>query len=335
MPELAVVLISKNQAWNIGRLIESIILRTACVPSREMVLVDSASTDDTVATASMYAINVLRLRPDQPLSPAAGRYVGYKHTSAPLVLFLDGDMELCAGWLERALKVLRSQPDVAVVTGLTVDVWPATKAADSAEAEPSLEYSTGLTEVPYIAGAGLYRRQALEHVGSFNPYLYSDEEPELCIRIRQAGYRIVQLDTPIAYHYSTPSEALSTLVNRWRRNLYLGAGQCLRYHFGTKTFWPYLRERGYGCVPGVGLAAGILGFGWSFYSQQWLWFQFWLLLFVMLVVVDTYRKQSLSLTVASLLKRLFIVDGTVRGFLLKPLTPESYPEKLDVIKQVS
>jgi hypothetical protein len=244
-------------------------------------------------------------------------------------------MELCAGWLERALEVLRTQPDVAVVTGLTVDVWPATKASDRAEAGVPPECSTGQIEVPYIAGAGLYRRQALEQVGSFNPYLYSDEEPELCIRIRQAGYRIVQLDTPIAYHYSTPSEALSTLVNRWRRNLYLGAGQCLRYHFGTKTFWSYLRERGYGCAPGIGLGAGILSLGWSFQSQRWLWFQLWLLLFVALVVVDTYRKQSLSLTVASLLKRLFIVDGTVRGFLLKPLAPESYPEKLDVIKQVS
>ena len=333
MPELSVILISKNQAWNIRRLIESVIHHTTAVFSREITLVDSASTDETTAYASEYAINVLQLHTDQHLSPAAGRYVGYKHTTGDLILFLDGDMELHPEWLRHALHILRTQPEVAVITGVTVDISPTETAGSVAHVTASPDATT--TDVPYVAGAALYRRQALDQVGCFNPYLYSDEEPELCIRIRQAGNRIVQLHMPIAYHYSTPSEALSTLVNRWRRNLYLGAGQSLRYHLGRKTFWPYLWERGYGLIPGLGLLVGAASVVWSVARQHWHWFGLWFLLFVGVLVIDIYRKQSVSLTVASLLKRLLIVDGTVRGFFLKPLDPQSYPEKLDVIKQVN
>lgn len=332
MPELSVVLISKNQAWNVSRLIESVMQRTASVSSREIVLVDSASTDETVAHASHYPINILKLRADQHLSPAAGRYIGYKHTTGEFVLFLDGDMELCPHWFDQALLVLRAQSGAAVITGITVDRSPT---EDHAALSPREELPPPIvTEAPYVAGAALYRRQTLEQVGCFNPYLYSDEEPELCIRIRQAGFRIVHLNRPIAYHYSTPSEALSTLVNRWRRNLYLGAGQSLRYHFGKETFWPYLWERGYGCIPGLALLGGILSFLWSVQCQQWQWFMLWLSLFVIVVMVDGYRRQSLSLTLSSLLKRLLIVDGTVRGLFLKPLDPNQYPEKLEVIKHV-
>ena len=332
MPELSVVLISKNQAWNIARLIESVIQHTSAASSREITLVDSASTDNTTTSASVYTINVLKLQPDQHLSPAAGRYVGYQHTHGDFVLFLDGDMELCPDWVEHALTILRSRPEIAVMTGETVDLTPGENAGSTVKTSPS--FPPRLTDVPYVAGAGLYRRQVLDQVGCFNPYLYSDEEPELCIRIRQAGYRIAQTNTPIAYHYSTPSEALTTLIGRWRRNLYLGAGQSLRYHFGKATFWLYLWERGYGCIPGLALIAGLLTFFWAAYAQHWQWFAAWLFLFFTVVIVDAVRKQSVSLTVSSLLKRLLIVDGTVRGLFLTPVDPQRYPAKLDVIKHV-
>ena len=39
------------------------------------------------------------------------------------------------------------------------------------------------------------------------------------------------------------------------------------------------------------------------------------------------------MTVRSLLERIFIMDGMVRGFLLKPAEPESYPSKLEIIKR--
>lgn len=334
MTDLAVVLISRNQEWNIARLVESVLNGTSWVASREIVLVDSASTDRTIDTARSYPIDILRLRPDQHLTAAAGRYVGYKHTCSDLVLFLDGDMELCNGWLERALAVVRSSPGVAVVTGQVIDLPKTTQPGNMKNLEqPS--YGESATEVLQSGGAAMYRRSVLEQVGTFNPYLHSEEEPELCLRIRHAGYRVLQLEYPIAYHYSNPKGALSTFVGRWRRNLYLGYGQTIRYHLRDELLWPYLKERGYGCMPALGLAVGLIGFLWSFKTRHRIWFGLWILLLGVIVAGDAYRKRSLYRTIFSLLQRMVIIDGTVRGFLLGPLEPESYSSRVDVIKRAS
>ena len=328
--ELSTIIITKNQAWNIARLIESLLARTDCVSSKEIILVDSASTDETVSIASQYPIRVLRLRPEQTLSPAIGRYLGYKNSTGELVLFLDGDMELCSGWLEKALTILQDKPKAAVVAGKLIDL---AKTANT-ENEHSVQGtdSSLADEVAKIGGAGLYRRSVFQEVGTFNPYLHSDEEPDLSIRIRHAGYRIFRLHHPIAYHFSDPPGELSTKVARWRRNLYLGAGQNLRYHIGDEIFWPYVKERGYGFIPGLGVLVGIFALAASVVFNQTIWFSLWLVFVGLIVFVDAIRKRSLYKTLVSLLERFFIADGTIRGFFKKPLNPDDYAVQFDVIK---
>ena len=228
MIELSVVLISKNQEWNIARLVESVLRETDPLPAREIVLVDSASTDRTTEIAARYPIAVLKLYPEQRLTAAAGRYVGYKRTTGDLVLFLDGDMELCEGWLDQALGVMHSRPDVAVVCGRVID-RPSALQTPTVEHLEALDTDAAGIDVRHGGGAAMYRRSVLERVGTFNPYLYSDEEPELCLRIRHAGYRVLRLPRPIVFHYSAPADAFSTLLGRRSRNLWLGYGQNIRY----------------------------------------------------------------------------------------------------------
>jgi glycosyltransferase involved in cell wall biosynthesis len=294
-------------------------------------LVDSASTDDTVERASHFPITILRLHANQHLSPAAGRYVGYAHTTGELVLFLDGDMELCPGWLQKALQVLNTHSDIAGVTGQIIDL----ASALDRQLQQLNEIKTDdlVLEVRHMGGAALYRRSVLNKVGSFNPYLFSDEEPELCVRIRHAGWRLVGLALPIAYHYAPPRDALSTLMYRWRRGLYLGSGQNLRYHVGHKTLFVYLWERGYGILPGLTFLAGLLSMGWWYFYQEGFWLACWILVLFVALTVDAIRKGSPYSTLASMLKRLFILDGTIRGFFLRPQLPESYAAKLEVIQR--
>ncbi|PYT38783.1 MAG: hypothetical protein DMG45_22345, partial [Acidobacteria bacterium] len=236
MTELSIVLITKNQAWNIPRLIGSVLQATSLFPSREIVLVDSNSTDETVKFASRYPINVVRLRPGQRLSPAAGRYIGYKRTRGEFVLFLDGDMELLQGWLGQALQVMREISKAGVMLSSRVIELPPSGASVPPSPAPITHGAIPkeVSRVSFVVGgAALYRRSVLEQVGTFNPFLYSDEEPELYLRIRHAGYRVLQLDFPIVRHYSQPQETPSALLGRRKRNFLLGVGQCIRYHMGT------------------------------------------------------------------------------------------------------
>jgi glycosyltransferase involved in cell wall biosynthesis len=331
MIDLTIVLISKNQEWNMARLIESVLNETADKPSKDIVLVDSASTDKTVEIARSYPIRILQLRPDQTLTPSAGRYVGLKQSSGDLVLFLDGDMELCKGWLEKAMTILKSQPEAGVVTGRIINL-PKTSCTPSRMLLESPAADNSFCDVLYCGGAALYKRSVLNQVGNFNPYLRSEEEPELCLRIRYGGYRVLQLDYPLAYHFTDPEEILSTLVKRWKGKYFLGSGQNFRYYLGSKLLWPYVKERGYGCLPALGMVTGLVCLLGTLITRRMMPFYLWILLLVIIIVGDIFRKVSLYRTVFSLFHRIFILDGLIKGFLMRPLDPESYPGRFDVIK---
>jgi glycosyltransferase involved in cell wall biosynthesis len=335
MIELSIVLISKNQAWNIGRLIESVLQASSSIATREVILVDSASTDETAELAGRYPISVLRLRPG-PLTPAAGRYIGYKRAQGEFVLFLDGDMELLQGWLEEALRAMRGAPQTGVMmSSQIIDLLP--PPADYRTPPPESVCTCAPKEVSYASfvagGAALYRRSVLEQVGSFNPHLKSDEEPELCLRIRHAGYRILLLDYPIVRHYTIAQETISGLLGRRRRKFLMGVGQCARYHMGSKLFWPYIRERGmWSLMAALWLAAGLGAFLWSLIARDFTWMGLWTLLLALLIAGAAWRKRSLRRAMLSVFHRFLMVEGLLRGFLMKPLPPESYSQNAEIIR---
>src|SRR5207245_9741940 len=150
-------------------------------------------------------------------------------------------------WLGKDTDVKQEMSKAGVMLSTKViTLSPSGPSAPSSQQETILwSNPKEISRVSFVVGgAALYRRSVLEHVGTFNPYLFSDEEPELYIRIRHAGYQVLQLDAPIVRHYSQPQETPSALLGRRKRKLLPGVGECIRYHMGTKLLWPYLKERG-------------------------------------------------------------------------------------------
>lgn len=335
MTELSVVLISKNQEWNIARLIESVLREIEKIPESEIIHVDSASTDRTTEIAAQYPITILKLDTDQRLTAAAGRFVGYKETKGDLVLFLDGDMELYKGWLEQAREVMRASPKVGAVSGRVIDKPEGFQNPGVGQFAPLPIEPGDIIEVPHGGGAAMYRRSVLQQVGTFNPYLYSDEEPELCLRIRHAGYQIVQLPYPIVFHYSPPAEAVSTLLGRRGRKLWLGYGQNIRYLLGSPLLLPYLKERGWAIPPALIISLGILAFLTSALSGRWGWLALWVASVSALLVAIAIQKRSVKSALLTIIKRLLCLDGTVRGLFYTPYDPAGYPGKYDVVKKIS
>jgi glycosyltransferase involved in cell wall biosynthesis len=338
MIELSVVLISRNQEWNIARLVESVLRETGSTPAREVVLVDSASTDRTREIAAHYPISVLKLDPDQRLSAAAGRYVGYKWSTGDLVLFLDGDMELYEGWLDHALGIMHTRSNVGALCGLVIDRPKEFQTTNKENHTPSVDHrepsgseDSGV-DVKQGGGAAMYRRSVLEQVGTFNPYLYADEEPELCLRIRHAGYRVFQLSHPIAFHYSVTFHTFSNFLDKRRHKFFLGYGQNIRYFLNSPLVWPYLKERGWAMFPALIICLGLIAAVASVLSSQWIWVALWAAFLIVLTLVMTIRKHSLKRALLTLFLRLLILEGAVRGFFLKPNDPASYPGKYDIVQ---
>ena len=331
---LSVVLISKNQAWNISRLINSVIEEINNYDSTEIILVDSASTDRTTEIAAQFPIKVLKLHPGQHLSASAGRYVGIKNTSGNFILFLDGDMELCHGWLDKALEILEKESKIGVVCGRVVDRPIDMKSTGKQRQEMLPIDKTEAIEVLQGGGASLYRRSVLEEVATFNPFLFSDEEPELCLRIRNAGYKILRLPQPIVFHYTVEWEALSTFLAKRKNNIWLGYGQNLRYYLGTPLFYQYLKERGWVVPPFIFLCGGFIALIITIISRNLLWFGLWIAILIIITLLLTIRKRSLKQAFLILLRRWLILEGSIRGFLIKPNNPMSYPGKFDVIREI-
>lgn len=320
--DVSFVIIGKNAEWSIARLLQSVTASTPPCLSKEIIYVDSASTDHTVEIVNRYPVRVVQLSTSQPLCASAGRFVGSQYAHGKYVVFLDSDMELMDGWLEQAVAVLDEEPDIGVISGFIVDICATGEIGRIVE---SPRRDQGPSEIKYAGNAAMFRQVALRAAGTWNPYIISDEEPELCLRIRRAGYRIVQLPIPISRHYTYPADKIATLLSRRRRRLFLGYGQVMRYHLRSGLLGTYLRERGWVLLP---LLAGLVGATAvlaSCVSGNVLWVAAFLCVIVLAFAMDVIRCRSLYRAVFHILHRALILEGAIRGFLLRPLPPQSYP----------
>ena len=65
-------------------------------------------------------------------------------------------------------------------------------------------------EARSCGGDVLMRLDAVEAAGRYNPDLIAGEEPELCVRLRQAGWKIWRLDAEMTWH-----DAAMTRFGQW------------------------------------------------------------------------------------------------------------------------
>lgn len=331
LPELSIVIIARNEAGNIARAIESVLRGVEHWPQTEILLVDSASTDETIAIARQYPINIMRLNPNWFLSAAAGRYIGMLHTRGDLVMYLDGDMELMPDWLDQAVPLLMEHPELAGVGGYRHDITLCDgQIIDERDYGRNPEGRS--VEVKYFTGAALYRRSALEEVGGFNPYIISDEEPELCLRLRHAGYKLVRLPILMCNNYTLPVKSWEYFMRRFRTNLWLGHGQVPRYHLKTGLFWTYLKERGTYVIYLIGMLISAVSFLLTLLLGNILFFGAWLLIVVSFLGVYWIKKRSLCSIWLSLAHQSFAAYGAVRGFLITPKSPDEYPTDAEIVQ---
>lgn len=217
--DLSFVVITRNEEAAIGACLSSLVTHTTRLET-EIILVDSASTDRTVEIASRYPVTIVRIDECQELSPAAGRYLGTLQATGKFIFFLDGDMVLIDGWIEAALAQFNEE-NVAAVGGSLYRVYPGE--------DPGFTHKNryALGNVRYLAGSGMFRRDVLEKVGTFNPYVKGEEERELAFRILEAGFSLRRLDIPMVYHMEK-HRTKSELDEKAR--YFTGVGQIFRHY---------------------------------------------------------------------------------------------------------
>lgn len=208
---VGVVVIGRNEGERLKRCLKSLLDST-----QSIVYVDSGSSDDSVAMSRSLGVEVVDLDLRTAFTAARARNEGFARlvrarSDLTYVFFVDGDCEVIAGWVDVATRFLDSRPDVAAVCGRLRERHPEKSVYNLLCDIEWQSYPLG--EAKMCGGNAVMRIDAFQQVNGFRPDLICGEEPELCVRLRQQGWLIWQLETDMALH----DAALYHFGQWWKR----------------------------------------------------------------------------------------------------------------------
>jgi len=193
--DVSVVVIGRNEGTRLQRCLQSVQQSHWGQTQHELIYVDSRSSDTSVANAQALGAQVIVLSDASPCA-AKARNLGWQAARGEYVLFLDGDTELHPDFVSRALATL-AEPALCAAWGHRRESRPQ-QSLYTRVLDLDWVYPTGRTL--YFGGDVLVRRAALAQVDGFDPSLKAGEEPELCARLRAAGWQIEHIDVPMTLH---------------------------------------------------------------------------------------------------------------------------------------
>ena len=237
MASVGVVAIGRNEGERLRRCLQSLL--PARVP---IVYVVSASTDGSIDLARGLGVDVVSLDLSIPFTAARARNAGLQRLrqidpTLELVQFVDGDCEVAPGWIDRAAEALRDDATLAVVCGRRREAHPEHSIWNRL---CDIEWDTPIGEAAACGGDALMRVAAFQQVGGFDESLIAGEEPDLCLRLRRAGWRIRRIDAEMTLH----DAAMLRFGQWWKRAVRAGhayAEGAARHGRGPERHW--VRER--------------------------------------------------------------------------------------------
>jgi len=205
-----------------------------------VVLVDASPQSDSVMRAMCLDLDLNYLHDGRELSLAEGYNLGWHFLAEPYVGLMANDilphspktMELLLEWIKR--------PDVGCV-------FPYLSDSDYLPQQVRFIYKFNATCEPagMTLNLNIFKRSVLEDVGGVDEgYIVGFYDPILVIKIRQIGFRVVQVGHTRAIHLNrlTKNQGGSALTDeRWEtdREKFAReyAGYCSKYGIWGMSFW--------------------------------------------------------------------------------------------------
>jgi GT2 family glycosyltransferase len=216
-------------AWNGRGYIEDCLdsLLSQSYPIYEVIVVDNASSDGTPELIAQKYKTVRLIRNEKNLGFAGGTNVGIRAAKGEILALFNQDAVADQDWLANMIAGITESPDIGVVGckiyhyGQARVLWHAGSVIVGSRRQPILrgvheldwgQYDT-VEDVEAVVGAAMaVRRSVLDRVGLLDDgYFMYLEDTDLCLRVRQAGYRVVYLPQAVAYHHVAGSLGQGTL----------------------------------------------------------------------------------------------------------------------------
>jgi GT2 family glycosyltransferase len=211
-PPVGVLAIGRNEGERLRTCLAS-----ALAISPLVIYVDSGSTDGSTTLAASLGAIVVDLDLSTSFTAARARNAGFEklvelHPDTEFVFFTDGDCEIVSSFIPKALEAIAMDGSIAVVCGRRRERYPDASIYNQL---CDIEWNTPVGEAKSCGGDALMRTSAFKAVGGFNPAVIAGEEPELCVRLRAGGHKILRIDAEMTLH----DAAMTRFGQWWKRNV--------------------------------------------------------------------------------------------------------------------
>lgn len=211
-------------------------LEKAELDGAEIIVVDNGSTDSTPALLAEWSAGGpgrIAVRSDVNLGFARGCNLGAEHATGGVLVFLNNDTFVLREWLSELLRPF-SDPSVWV-TGSRL-LYPNGRVQHAGvvfmEGGPAHVFGGLRGDLPLVleqreyqavtAASMAIRREVFERLGGFDTsYFNSYEDGDLCLKVREAGGRIMYVPTSVAYHWECMSKGRLSANDVRNRELFL------------------------------------------------------------------------------------------------------------------
>lgn len=256
MPDVSIVILNWNTRELLLRCIATALSPDVCSGlSLEIIVVDNASSDDSVACLRERFPDVRLIANTANVGFAKANNQGVRLSTAPFSLLLNSDAFLTPGALPALLNVLRQQPKAALVGAQLRNADGSFQASHTPFPTLGREFlilsgagrallgpnfpshgpddARGAQLVDYVEGACmLVRNDAYLSVGGLDEsfFMYA-EEVDLCFRLRRAGWQVWYAPAAKVTHLGGGSSK-NRKVQR-EVDLYRSRVQFFRKHYGA------------------------------------------------------------------------------------------------------
>jgi len=192
------------------------ILQQAPAASIEVIVVDDASSDETIYAGLVLSGGIRIIRNTRNAGFVGSVNTGVAASRGPMVMLLNNDTEVHEGWLDELLGTFRRDPDIGIAGSKLLypdgrlqeaggivwrmgEGWNYGRLADPARPEFCF-----LRDADYVSGAALMIPRTLwEAVGGLSeeyaPGYY--EDADLCFKVRAGGRRVVVQPQSVVTHH--------------------------------------------------------------------------------------------------------------------------------------
>lgn len=236
-PSVDIVILNYNTRGILEKCLPQVI-QNSNYPNCNIVLVDNASTDDSVQFVKTNYPNIELVELSYNSGFAGGYNLSLKNRTADYFVLLNSDAEPGPNWLEPILEIASQNPnfgacqpkildyfkrshfEYAGAAGGYIDVfgYPFCKGRIFGNVEADLNQYNQSEQIFWASGAAMFiKREAWEKANGLDEAFFAHmEEIDLCWRLQLLGYTIHNCHNSVFYHMGG-----ATLSNQNPRKTYL------------------------------------------------------------------------------------------------------------------